>query len=298
MELRQLELFLAVADELHFGRAAVRTHLSQPALTQAIGRFEQQLGARLFDRSTRRVALTPAGEALVDRARSLLAEAERTSTLVQRTARGEVGAVSLGVVGTAMLSVLPSLVRTVRRTYPDVRLALSEQTGVAQLQDLRAGRLDLGILHLDPAAAVDGVVLRGIADEGLGVVLPADHRLAHRSVLRLQELREDPLVHLRPEAEADTSRLYLGACAEAGFVPRATQHATSLQALLGFVAAGLGWGFVAESVVRGLRREGTTYVRLRGTTARLPTTLAWRADDIAPAAALVRDLVPAAGPDA
>lgn len=288
MELRQLEIFLAVAEELHFGRAARRVHLSQPALTQAVARFEQQLNAKLFERSSRLVELTPAGAALVDRARSLLSDAEMAGELVARTARGELGIVRLGVVGTALLGILPSLVRSINAEHPGLELVLAELTGMAQVADLRAGRLDLGILHADESNRPVGVELLPLVSEPLSVALPSDHRLAHRSVLRLVELRDDSLVVLRREREADTHGLYLGACAEAGFAPQVGQLVTGLQALLGFVAAGLGWAFVPASVVSGLTRDGVTYVRLRGTSTHLPTALAWPAGVLPPSAALVR----------
>ena len=288
MELRQLEVFLAVADELHFGRAARRVHLSQPALTQAIARFELQLGARLFERTSRRVELTPAGAALVDRAKTLLADAESAADLVARTSRGELGTVRLGVVGSAMLDLLPALVRALREEHPDLELVLFEQTGAAQAADLRAGRLDLGLLHAGPSGDVPGLQLVPLRSEPLSIALPADHRLAHRPVLDLIDLRDDPMVVLRPEREADTHGLYLAACASAGFAPRTPRLVTSLQSLLSFVAAGLGWAMVSASVVEGLQRTGVTYVGLRDAV-RLPTSLAWPAGELPRAAALVRD---------
>ncbi|MBJ7332870.1 MAG: LysR family transcriptional regulator, partial [Solirubrobacteraceae bacterium] len=275
MELRQLELFVAVAEELHFGRAARRVHLSQPALTQAIARFERRLDAQLFDRTSRRVNLTPAGAALVDRARALLADADSVTDLVARTARGELGVVRLGVVGTAMLELLPALVRNTRAVHPELELQLSEATGARQLEDLRAGRLDLGVLHADAAEPPAGVELQSLYAEPLAVALPADHPLATHRALRLAELQDERLVLIAPEREADTSSMYLKACARAGFSPKIAAHVTSLQALLGFVAAGLGWAFVAQSVVENLQRDHVTYVALRGTTLRLPTSIAW-----------------------
>jgi len=289
MELRQLEVFVAVAEELHFGRAARRMHLSQPALTQAIARLERDLGVRLLERTSRHVALTDAGAALLGRARPVLADVDDAVRLVQRTARGELATVRIGVVGTALLGPVSSLVRAMRATHPGVDLDLREQVGAAQLADLRAGRLDLGLLHADPAQPPAGVELALLARDRLHVALPADHPLAHRTVLRLAELRDDPLIAIRSEPEADTYGRYLEACAAAGFVPRPGPHVGSLGALLGFVAADLGWAFVAEPVARGLRREGVVTVRLRGTAVRLPTALAWPTGVLPPAAAVVRD---------
>ena len=148
MELRQLEIVVALSEELHFGRTAERVHLSQPALTQALSRFESQLGARLFERTSRRVTLTAAGAALVPRARALLEQAADAADLVGRVARGEQGTVRLGVVGSAMLNLLPELVRSVRARHPGVELDIREEIGAAQVEELRQRRLDLGIIHV------------------------------------------------------------------------------------------------------------------------------------------------------
>src|SRR5262245_23604445 len=129
MELRDLEIVVALSEELHFGRTAERVHLSQPALTQALARLESRLGAQLFERSSRRVALTPAGAALVPRARALVEQAAEAAALVGRVASGEEGAVRLGVVGSAMLDLLPELVRAMHARHPGVELEISEAIG-------------------------------------------------------------------------------------------------------------------------------------------------------------------------
>jgi DNA-binding transcriptional LysR family regulator len=289
MELRQLEIVVALGEELHFGRAADRVHLSQPALTQALARFEGQLGARLFERSSRRVTITPAGAELLPRARALLDQADEAALIVGRIARGEQGTVRLGVVGTAMLDLLPVLVRGVGARHPDIGLDIRELTGATQVEELRHGRIDLGLLHVASDNPPEGLAVSQLRMERLAVALPADHRLAHRTIVRLGELRDDPLVVQRPEPEADTNALYLQACAEAGFVARVAQHVTSLQALLGLVAAGLGWAFVAHSLVTSLERAGVSFVSVQGTSVRLPTALAWPEGKLAAATRLVRD---------
>jgi DNA-binding transcriptional LysR family regulator len=289
MELRQLEILVALSEELHFGRTAERVHLSQPALTQALSRFESQLGARLFERSSRRVALTPAGAALVPRARALLDQAAEAADLVGRVARGEQGTVRLGVVGSAMLDLLPSLVRRLGAEHPGVGLDIREEIGAAQVEGLRQGRLDLGIIHVAADGSPEGIHVHQLRAEPLWIALPADHRLANRATLTLSQLRDDPLVLVRPEREADTSALYLGACADAGFAPHVGPEVTSLGAQLGLVAAGLGWAFASRSVIETLDRKGVTFVQLRGTTARLPISLAWPARGLTASASLVRE---------
>lgn len=289
---RDLQVFLVVADELHFGRAAARAHLSQPGLTQAVARLERRLGARLFERTSRRVALTPAGAALVPRAQRLVEDAELAAERVVAVARGELGTVRLGVVGTALLELLPPIVRATREQHPGLTLAVHEATGAAQVADLRSGRLDLGLLHAPADRPPEGLAAELVREDRLGVVVPTDHRLAHRRRVRLVELRDDPLVLLRREREADTHVRYLEACARAGFVPSATHDVTSLQALLAFVASGLGWGFVAEPVQLTTAREGVVHLALADAVEPLPTVLAWSAaGEPGPSAALVRDVV-------
>jgi DNA-binding transcriptional LysR family regulator len=288
MELRQLEIVVALSEELHFGRTAERVHLSQPALTQALSRFEAQLGTRLFERTSRRVTLTPAGAALVPRARALLEQAGDAADLVGRIARGEQGTVRLGVVGSAMLNLLPELVRSVRARHPGIELDIREEIGATQVEELRQRKLDLGIMHVAADATPEGLRILQLRAEPISVALPADHRLARRAALRLSELRDEPLVLVRPEREADTSRLYLAACADAGFAAHVGPQVTSLQAQLGLVAAGLGWAFVSRSVVETLDRSGVVFVALRGTAARLPIALAWPERGLTPPARLVR----------
>ena len=208
--------------------------------------------------------------------------------LVGRVARGEQGTVRLGVVGSAMLGLLPELVRGVRVRHPGVELDIREQIGAAQVEELRQGRLDLGIMHVAAGAAPEGLRVLQLRAEPLSVALPADHRLAQRAVVRLAELRDEPLVLVRPEQEADTSALYLGACADAGFAARVGPQVISLQAQLGLVAAGLGWAFVSRSVVESLDRSGVTFVALRGTAARLPIALAWPARGLTAPARVVQ----------
>jgi DNA-binding transcriptional LysR family regulator len=186
-----------------------------------------------------------------------------------------------------MLNLLPELVRSVRAQHPGVELDIREEIGAAQVEQLRERRLDLGIMHVAAGAPPDGLQVLQLRAEPLSVALPADHRLARRAALRLSELRDEPVVLVRPEQEADTSALYLGACADAGFAARVGPRVTSLQAQLGLVAAGLGWAFVTRSVVESLDRRGVAFVPLRGTAARLPISLAWPADGLTASARLV-----------
>lgn len=288
MTLRQLALFLAVAEELHFGRAARRTNISQPGLTHQIAALERELGCALFERSSRRVELTPPGEALVERARALLSDAEEARHAVERTAGGEVGVVRVGFVGTALYSVLPPLLRASRSLHPDLELTLIEAKTAEQLQHLRAGRLDVGIVHT-PAAGEQGLEWRQAHREPVGIALPDDHRLGDRKRIGLEELAADPLVLFPRELEPDTHDAYLRACANAGFVPEIAQRAGNLHTILGLVASGLGFAFVAGSVSASLQRRGVVFCELRGGPT-LSTSIAWPEAQLSPAGERFRSL--------
>ncbi|MGL4176252.1 MAG: LysR family transcriptional regulator [Dermatophilaceae bacterium] len=295
MDPRLLEPFLAVVDEGSFIRAAERVSLSQPGLTHAVARLERQLGVRLLDRSTRRVDVTPAGAELATHARRVLGDLARAEEAVRAVASGVAGVVRLGVVGSAMADVVPRLVRRLDRDAPDVQLQVVEALGGDQVGDLVDGRLDLAVVHARHAPP--GTKLRLMTEEPLCLALPADHPLAARTVVRLVELAAHPLVAIRREDVADTQHLYLGACRDAGFEPIAVREARSLQGLLGLVAAGAGWAFVAAPVLRGAIPEGVRIVDLRGVAQTLPVGVAWVPERLTPGAGRVRELLAAVGPE-
>src|SRR5512132_1230001 len=148
MELRHLRYFLAVAEELHFGRAAARVRIAQPPLSQQIRQLEQELGITLFNRTKRRVELTPAGRAFLEHARQILAETERAKRVAQRAGRGEIGRLAIGFVASADLDLLPRVLRVWRARFPDVDVELHALLTAAQAEALRHGRVDVGFVRL------------------------------------------------------------------------------------------------------------------------------------------------------
>lgn len=248
MELRHLRYFVAVAEELHFGRAAGRLHLAQPPLSQAIKQLEAEVGATLLERSSRHVALTDAGRVLLGHARTTLAHAEGTLAAVQRAAAGLEGELHLGFVASAASDVLPHLLPRQRAQAPALALHLTERTTREQLDALARGHLDVGIgRDLEHRGDLTVTPLRR---EPLVAALPATHRLAHRRVLRLAELADDPFV-LLPTLTAPRSRGLLTAlCASAGFDPQVAQEALQYTTILGLVAGGIGVSLVPRAVAR------------------------------------------------
>jgi DNA-binding transcriptional LysR family regulator len=266
MEWRLLRSFLVVAEELHFGRAARRLGISQPPLSGQIRKLEGELGAQLFLRDRRSVELTEAGEALLPRARHLVADMQRARVEVQRTAAGESGALALGYTPTATYEVLPAVLPLFRQRRPDVLFELTEMRSAQVPGALRSGRVEIGIV----CAPVDaqGLEERALVREGLLVALPRLHPLARKSSVSVKELSGQPVVLVSRDIEPGWADASVRALEAAGVQPRVVQETDSKIGLLGLVAAGLGLALVSESMATW-RRTGVRYRPLRGLPLRL-----------------------------
>jgi DNA-binding transcriptional LysR family regulator len=266
MENRLLRAFVAVADELHFGRAARRLHISQPPLSMQIRRLERDLGARLFDRDRRRVSLTAAGATLLGRARHLLAEADRARAEVERVASGADGVLSIAYTTAATHRLLPRVVPLLRARLPHVRLELKEIRSAAQPDEIREGRVELGLVCA-PIDALD-LALHPLTRERLAVALPAKHPLACRKVLRAADLEGQPYLGVRPDVEPGWALGATRALHAAGVQLQIVQETDTKVAMLGLIAAGVGLSVVSESM-RELGRRGVAFRPLRGIDLRL-----------------------------
>ena len=286
IELRQWRQFVALADELHFGRAALRLHMTQPPLTQAIAGLEQALAVRLFDRTKRSVALTPAGEALLPEARELLARAHALPELARAAAAGELGRLRLAFVSTVGYELLPRWVRAFRQRWPQVALELTEATGDVQLDLMARGETDACFMLHSPGFALAGLSHLRIASEPLVVALPESHPLAALQAPTLKALLGEPLVmfprRILPSVHDAVFKLYHAA----GRAPQVAQEAIQMQTIVNLVSAGLGIAWVPQSV-RQFQRSGVVYrgpALPRGRA--LPvceTSLVWREDAVGPA---------------
>src|SRR3954451_18954928 len=192
MELRHLRYFVAVAEELHFRRAAERLHMSQPPLSQQIRKLEEDVGATLLVRNQRRVELTAAGRDYLARARDILVAVEDAGREARRVQRGEVVRLEVGFVGSAMYSVVPELLRAFRERFPEVGLHLRELGTTEQLRRLEDGRLDVGFLRAPGPRA--GLSIETVLLEPVVAALPEDHPLAAAAEVRVEDLAAAPLV--------------------------------------------------------------------------------------------------------
>ena len=281
LELRQLRYFVTVAEELHFGKAALRLHMTQPPLSQTIQALEQLLGAALFERSRRGVALTPAGIALLPEARRLLAQAQELPQLVQRAAAGEVGRLTLAFVSSADYSVLPPFLRAYRAAYPQVQITLQEATSDLQLDDLLHNRIDAGLLipPLPDKAKLELDYLP-VLNEPLVLAVPAG-LLAKKGKVALAALPRLPLIVFPRAISPALYDAILSVFRDAGITPEIGQQAIQMQTIVSLVSAGMGMALVPQSV-SNLMRPGVEYRALADTGPLVETGLAWRRDNTSP----------------
>ncbi len=279
LELRHLRYFVAVAEELHFGRAAQRLHLAQPPLSQQIRKLEEILGYALFNRTSRSVSLTLAGAAYLERARRTLRNVQRDIEETRSVGRGEVGSMHIGFVGSAMLTTLPRIFRAYREASPNVRLHLHESFTSRVIEGLENGTLDAGILRDgDPVA---GLRVTTIFSEPFVAVVPAQHALAKRKRVSAGSLRDEPFVYYPRSAGVRAFEKPLTLCEEHGFRPQIVQEASHWLSILQLVGAGMGVS-IAPACVRQIAAPAVVCIPLLGSKVVSNVELACLAGDTRP----------------
>ncbi|MDR7303715.1 LysR substrate-binding domain-containing protein [Haloactinomyces albus] len=254
----QLSSFVAVAEELHFGRAAERLRMTQPPLSRHIQQLERELRTQLLDRSSRAVRLTPAGHAFLQDARNLLHEAENATLSVRRVTSGEAGVVRVGFTATSAYEVLGGLLETARDRLPHVDVVLRELVTRDQLEQLSAGALDLGLIR--PPVSRPELRSRPLVTEPLLAALPRAHPLARQpeSTMDLQEFDGQDVVMYSPTEARYFHELLVSIFRGAGIVPRYRQHVSQIHTMLALVQVGLGVALVPAAAAR-LRLEGVSF---------------------------------------
>ncbi|MFH8515429.1 LysR family transcriptional regulator [Streptomyces gelaticus] len=276
MELRHLTAFVAVAEELHFGRAAKRLQMAQPPLSQQIRRLEKELGVQLFERNTRSVRLTSAGESFLQPVRTVLDDLDTAVRAAKAAGRGECGRVTIGFAGASSHETLPLLTRAVRAAHPALELVMRGQTYAnVALDRVADGSLDLGFVRLPVTRP--GVAYRVIDEEELVCALPSDHPLARLESVPIGVLAEEPFVSFPANTGSTVRDTMVEACEAAGFNPRVVQEAPDSYTILALVAAGVGVTLTVTSV-QHIQQNGLVYRPLTGPPIRLRAALAWRAD--------------------
>ncbi|WP_067816882.1 LysR family transcriptional regulator [Actinomadura kijaniata] len=296
MNLDHFRSLVALAEELHFARAAQRCGLSQPQLSRQVRRVEEELGVLLFERTTREVRITPAGEAFVAEARRSLEHADRAVLAARRLGRGESGRLVVGFVGSAAHTLLPPVLRRFRDRYPGVELDLRELPSARQAEELAEGTLDVGVLYAP--VHQDGLETRELFRGRLLAALPRTHPHAHRDPLPLSALADEGFVLFPRELGTALHAAITRAARAAGFEVRVVQEAVQMQTIVGLVAAGIGVSIVPWAVAAGSRRDDVVFRRLSPDVHGVSLHLAWRRGDPNPAVRGFRSVAPRPGADA
>jgi DNA-binding transcriptional LysR family regulator len=274
VEIRQLQAFVAVGEELHFGRAAARLHMAQSPLSQVIRRLEADVGVPLLRRTTRRVELLPAGEVLLERARTILAAASAAEEDARAAASGELGRLTIGFTGSMTYALLPHLAKALRARLPRVQLDLrGEMLTSAQVEGLLEGTLDVALLR--PPVDHPDLVLERVGVEPLVAALPADHPLAALPEVPVPRLVDEPFIVYPSSARSVVHDAVHATCADHGFSPLVAMEVAETSTLVSFVAAGVGVALVPTSAQQ-MSVAGAVYRPLAGAAHVVELAMCWR----------------------
>jgi len=275
-ELRHLVYFREVARQLHFRKAAETLAVAQPALSRSIAQLEKEMGVDLLNRTRRRVELTAAGKALLERIEPLLRALAAVPADSQAMAGGQAGHVRVAFTGLAMATVLPGILRDFNRRYPGIRVELNESPTSAQLESLKTGEIACGFFHPD-ATTPPGLATKLLLQERNGVLLPAEHALAKARKLRMRDLADTPFVMFPRAHNPGFYDRVLAAFQQAGVTPRIVDEVWPRANAMGLVRAGLGATFMAPSEAQQLPRE-VVFHALAGPAPESRVVLGWRKD--------------------
>lgn len=289
MDMRHLRCLVAVAEELHFGRAAKRLHLTQPPVSLAIKELEDELGVTLLERTSRRIAITRAGEDALRDARAVLAAADTMRRRAQETAQGLMGTLSIGFISLPIYSFLPTLVRQFSEAHQRVKISLHEGTTDQIIHDVESGSLDLGLVFqtADPPAALS---VKLVQKEPLVLALPAGHALAGSARIALGQLAQERFLGFERHQGPLMFDAIVATCMRHGFSPNLFV-ARQMQTIVSLVSGGIGVALVPASV-QALGREGVVYRELKDKATEVETVAIWRAADHSPLVQAVLDYLP------
>jgi DNA-binding transcriptional LysR family regulator len=280
MELRHLRYFVAVAEELSFRRAAERLHLAQPPLSSQIKDLENELGTRLFDRSTRVVKLTPVGRVFLEEARLVLMAAENATQTVRKAEQGLLGTLRIGILAPTATPRLAGVLRSYRQKYPAVQFSLFEMTSVEQLQRLRADQLDVGLLR--PPIGFPELDFLFLEESPMVLAAPAGHRLARARQINWSDFHQEPLVLIQPALQHGYYDKFLDLCTQANATPLVGQYANDVHSKMWLISAGFGIAPTTETIAE-VKRPGLVFRKLPPGLPLVQTLVVWKRSNQSPA---------------
>nr|WP_319492283.1 LysR substrate-binding domain-containing protein [uncultured Desulfobacter sp.] len=283
MELRQLRYFTAVAEELHFGRAAKRMNISQPPLSMQIRNLENELGTRLFNRTSRQVELTTAGEVFLVQVEQILAALDGAVESAKQAGQGNIGRLSVGFIGPAMDAFLPEIIRGFQSRYSGIRLSLTESGTSRQIEDLYAGRIQVGFVRLYRHKP-DGLTAQIIRQEQYVLAVPSDHPFARQKKVALSQLKNEPFIMYPRSVQPQLYDTMMACFKNSGFTPNIVQEARTKHTTIALVAAGLGAAVVPSSS-KVIGRCGVFFLDIDASLPHIEISMIWRQKDKNPALA-------------
>lgn len=282
--MRHLWLFLAVAEEQHFGRAAKRLGMSQPPLTEQIQVLEQALKVKLFVRSRKGARLTPVGQSILPAVRRFVSQMEHLEVAVREATCGQSGTLTLGAIGSAMLDAVPPLITALRAAHPDISVSVREIDSAEAIPALQAGEIDLAFARLQGELGAD-IVSRALSQDRLAVALPANHRLAGARAIRLKQLADEPFVMFARQVSPVYFDSIISGCQAHGFSPRILHDVRTVASQIAFVGCGQGLALIPS----GLKKLAPPNVLVRRLSEKIElvtTAAAWSRSSINPVLAL------------
>ncbi|NBG92510.1 MULTISPECIES: LysR family transcriptional regulator [Pseudomonas] len=285
IETRLLRQFIAVAEELNFNKAAIRLHMAQPPLSQAINRLEDKLGFSLFTRNKRGVKLTPAGDAFLNTAYSTLKELELGIEHARQVSQGIAGKLTVTALSIAYYESLLSTLRQFRESYPKVQLIIKEMPSSSQARAIVSGEADIAFMRKLPISA-QNVESRLLLDEEIVMAMPADHPKAKEGRIDLRDFAGEDFVFTPQALGIGYHSQLIALCEAAGFYPRVVQEAAQIQTLIGLVACGFGVALVPESIAGSIMRDKVLFRRINSVTASpnpaIGLYMSWNTDNQSP----------------
>lgn len=279
MDLRQIRYFLALATELNYTRAASQLNISQPPLTRHIQQLEHSIGAILFERNTRGVALTQAGMIFLEEARKIVSLADQAVNKTKLAHQGQLGRLDIGIFGSSTLSVIPTLLIELRKTHPDIIISLQNTTKTQQIDGVREKRLDIGFNRIYPP--VPDLSIETVMIEDLYVAVHKNHPLAHRRTIAMSDLVTQPFILFPNNVRPSFADNVIMLCSNEGFTPNVVHEVEDVITAIALISAGLGIAIVPESAI-SFHVSGVRYHLLRSEDAKVDLSCVYRPDNLSP----------------